>query len=111
MLIRDLVGERIKEQLSRAIDSEFELVELKNNNEFFNAIVSKISSELESLKITKNVDNLAEIVELVDWLQIALGVSRINDLIEIRKEKLGLYWKKFYLKDKLLEDLEEETND
>lgn len=108
MLVRDLVGEKIKKEIEKTKSSEVELQTIESNNDFFNALISKISSELETLKITKDANNLAEIIELLDWVQITLGVTKINDLIELRKQKLGLYWKRYYLKDNTVEDIGDE---
>ena len=56
------------------------------------------------LEKTKSVDDLAEIMELVDWIQVALGTTNINDVIQNREEKLGMYWKRYFIKDKKGED-------
>lgn len=99
MLIRDKVAEQIQEAISKVNDSDVEIVTL-TNEEFFQAIITKIKSELDLLETTKSIDNLAEIMELVDWIQIALGTTNINDVIETRADRLGLYWKKYYIKEK-----------
>lgn len=100
MLIRDKVAEELKVAFEKAKESEVEIVKLETNEQFFQAIISKIKSELELLETTKSVENLAEIMELVDWIQISLGATNIYQIIENRSEKLGLYWNKYYIKDK-----------
>jgi len=104
MLIRDKVGEEVKKAISEVDDSDVEVISLETNEEFFNAIMLKIKSELALLETTRSLDNLAEVMELIDWIQIALGTTKINELIEQRKEKLGLYYKKFYIKEKKEDD-------
>lgn len=99
MLIRDNIGDSIKQTLDEQKEKKFEIVSLETDEEFFQAIVQKIRDEIEMLHLTKSVDNLAEVVELIEWLQISLGMSHLSDVIEYRKEKLGLYWKKYYIKD------------
>lgn len=100
MLIRDNVGEEVLRAIEEVKDSDVEVVSLATNDEFFEAIMLKIKSELALLETTKSIDNLAEIMELIDWIQIALGTTKINEVIEERKQKLGLYYKKFYIKEK-----------
>ena len=100
MLIRDNVGEEVLRAIEEVKDSDVEVVSLETNDEFFEAIMLKIKSELALLETTKSIDNLAEIMELIDWIQIALGTTKINEVIEERKQKLGLYYKKFYIKEK-----------
>lgn len=99
MLIRDKIGENIKNAIDKNEKVKFEVVSLENDEDFFESIVQKIKDEVELLHITKSVDCLAEIVELVDWLSISLGTTHLEDVIEHRKEKLGLYWKRYYIKD------------
>lgn len=99
MLIRDKVGEEIQKAIEKVADSEVE-IRILTNEEFFEAIMSKIKSELDVLEKTKSLDSLAEIVELVEWIQVALGTTNLQDIIEERAEKLGLYWKKYYIKEK-----------
>lgn len=99
MLIRDKVGEKLIDAISKMKDSDVEIVKLTDNEEFLNALLSKIKSELESLEISKSIDTLAEILELVDWIQVCFGSSKIDDVMEHRKEKLGLYWERYYIKE------------
>jgi len=100
MLIRDNVGEEVLRAIEEVKDSDVEVVSLATNDEFFEAIMLKIKSELALLETTRSIDNLAEIMELIDWIQIALGTTKINEVIEERKQKLGLYYKKYYIKEK-----------
>jgi predicted house-cleaning noncanonical NTP pyrophosphatase (MazG superfamily) len=99
MLVRDKVGEEIKKAIEEVADSDVEL-QMLTNEEFFDAIILKIRSELDVLEQTKSLDSLAEIMELVDWVQVALGTTNIQDVIQNRADKLGLYWKKYYIKEK-----------
>lgn len=99
MLIRDKVGDNLKEASKDLKNEKFEIVSLETDEDFFEAIIRKLQGELEVFHITKSVDGLAEIVELIDWLQISLGMSHLDKVIENRQEKLGLYWKKYYIKD------------
>jgi len=99
MLIRDKVAEEIQNAITKVDDSDVEVVQL-TNEEFFEAIIAKIKSELQLLETTKSLDNLAEVMELVDWIQIALGTTNIQDVIQNRADRLGLYWKKYYIKEK-----------
>ena len=103
MLIRDNVGKTLSEALKDVKDKDFEIVKLETNEDFFQALISKIKSEIEILEKTKSLDSLAEILELVDWINISLGLTNVSDLIESRAEKLGLYWEKYYIKDKVEE--------
>lgn len=105
MLIRDKVGDSIKEASKDLKNDKFEIISLETDEEFFEAIIRKLQDEIEIFHITKSIDGLAEIVELVDWLQISLGMTHLEQVIENRKEKLGLYWKKYYIKDFDKEDL------
>lgn len=105
MLVRDKVGEEIQSAIEKVGDSECEVVQL-SNDEFFDAIISKIKSEIDLLEKSKSINNLAEIVELVDWIQVALGTRDLSAVIEHRAEKLGLYWKKYFIKS-----TEEEQDD
>ena len=105
MLVRDKVGQEIARAIEEVDDSSCEVVRL-NNDDFFEAIISKIKSEIDVLQGTKSIDSLAEIIELVDWIQVALGTTDMIDVIEHRAEKLGLYWQKYYIKNK-----EPEEND
>lgn len=99
MLVRDKVGEEIQRAIDEVADSDVE-VQMLTNEDFFDAIILKIRSELDVLEQTKSLDSLAEIMELVDWVQIALGTTNIQDVIQDRADKLGLYWKKYYIKEK-----------
>ena len=99
MLVRDKVGEEIQRAIDKVADSDVE-VQMLTNEDFFDAIILKIRSELDVLEQTKSLDSLAEIMELVDWVQIALGTTNIQDVIQSRADKLGLYWKKYYIKEK-----------
>lgn len=99
MLLRDKVGQQLKDSINKVKDKEVEIIKLQTSEEFFRAILSKIRSEIDLLEVTKSVQNLAELVELIDWLQIALGNSSLDRVIEERQEKLGLYWEKYFLKD------------
>lgn len=99
MLIRDKIGENIKKAIDDNERVKFEVITLDNDSDFFEAIVQKIKDEVELLHITKSIDCLAEIVELVDWLNVSLGTSSLGDVIENKKEKLGLYWNRYYIKD------------
>ena len=99
MLIRDKIGEKIQKALEENKSAKFEVIKLETDEDFFEAIISKLQDEIELLHITKSVDSLAEIVELVDWLKISLGITRLDQVVENRKEKLGLYWSKYYIKD------------
>lgn len=99
MLIRDKIGDNIKEASKDLKNDKFEIISLEADEDFFEAIIRKLQDELEIFHITKSIDGLAEIVELVDWLQISLGMTHLEQVIENRKEKLGLYWKKYYIKD------------
>ncbi len=102
MLIRDNIGESIKKMVeeNREKKADFEIVQLETDEDFFEAVIQKIQDEIKLLHTTKSIDSLAEIVELIDWLQISLGTTHLDDVIEHRKEKLGLYWKKYFIKDK-----------
>jgi len=99
MLVRDKVGEEVQRAIDEVADSDVE-VQMLTNEEFFDAIILKIRSELDVLEQTKSLDSLAEIMELVDWVQVALGNTNIQDVIQNRADKLGLYWKKYYIKEK-----------
>lgn len=100
MLIRDKIGDKIKKEIEERGSGDIEIITLENDDEFFNAIMDKISNELDLLYINKNVNNLVEIIELIDWLKIALGTSKLNQLVEDKKEDLGLYWHRYFIKDK-----------
>jgi predicted house-cleaning noncanonical NTP pyrophosphatase (MazG superfamily) len=100
MLIRDKVAAELKDAFDKAKESDVEIVSLSSNEEFFQAIISKIKSEIDLLETTKSIQNLAELVELVDWLQVSLGTSKLDEVIEERQEKLGLYWGRHYIKEK-----------
>lgn len=99
MLIRDKVAAELMETFKKIKDKEVEIVSLASNEEFFQAIISKIRSEIDLLETTKSIQNLAELVELIDWLQVCLGTSKLNDVIKEREEKLGLYWGRYYIKE------------
>ena len=99
MLIRDKIGDNLLKATKDMENEKFEIIELATDEEFFDAIMSKLKDEIEMLHITKSIEGLAEIVELVDWIQISLGTKHLDKIIENRKEKLGLYWKKYYIKD------------
>ena len=99
MLVRDKIGEKIQKALEKNEGAKFEIVKLETDEDFFEAVVNKLHDEIELLHITKSVDSLAEIVELIDWLKISLGTTRLDQIVEHRKEKLGLYWEKYYIKD------------
>lgn len=100
MLIRDKVGERIKEELEQRGSTELEIVTLDSDEEFFDALMQKIEHEIELLHITKNISNLVEVIELLDWVKIVLGSTKLTDMVEDKKEDLGLYWKRYFIKDK-----------
>ena len=99
MLIRDKIGDNLLEATKNIENQKFEIIELATDEEFFEAIMNKLKDEIEMLHITKSIDGLAEIVELVDWIQISLGTKHLDKIIENRQDKLGLYWKKYYIKD------------
>lgn len=99
MLIRDKVAKELMEAFDKVKDKEVEIVSLSSDDDFFEAIITKIRSEIDLLEITKSIDNLAEIMELVDWIQVCLGTSRINDVIKEREQKLGVYWGRYYIKE------------
>lgn len=100
MLIRDKIGDKIKKEIEERGSKDIEIVTLETNEEFFEAIMDKLSNELDLLYLSKNVNSLVEIIELIDWLKIALGTSKLDQLVEDKKEDLGLYWKRYYIKDK-----------
>lgn len=100
MLIRDKIGDKIKKEIEERGSKDIEIITLETNEEFFEAIMDKLSNELDLLYLSKNVNSLVEIIELIDWLKIALGTSKLNELVEDKKEDLGLYWKRYYIKDK-----------
>jgi predicted house-cleaning noncanonical NTP pyrophosphatase (MazG superfamily) len=99
MLLRDKVGEELINAINKVKDSQVEVVKLIDNEDFLEAVISKIKSEIEILESTKSVDSLAEIVELIDWIQICFGTTKLNEVIEHRKDKLGLYWERYYIKE------------
>lgn len=99
MLVRDKVGKKLLEAMSEVKEKQVEIVSLQDNEDFLKAILSKIKSELDVLETTRSVDSLAEVMELIDWIQVCFGSSRINEVIEHRKDKLGLYWERFYIKE------------
>jgi len=99
MLVRDKVGEEMQKAIDEVADSDVE-IKVLTNEEFFEAIILKIKSEIDVLEKTKSLQSLAEVVELVEWIQVALGTTNLQDIIEERAEKLGLYWKKYYIKEK-----------
>jgi len=99
MLIRDKIGDNLLEASQNLENDKFKIIQLKTEEEFFEAIIEKLKDEIDLLHITKSIDGLAEIIELVDWIQISLGTRHLEKIIENRKEKLGLYWKKYYIKD------------
>ena len=100
MLIRDKIGDKIKKEIEERGSKDIEIVALETNEEFFEAIMDKLSNELDLLYLSKNVNSLVEIIELIDWLKIALGTSKLDQLVEDKKEDLGLYWNRYYIKDK-----------
>lgn len=99
MLVRDRVGKELLRAVEEVNDSQVEIVKLSDNEDFFQAIILKIKSEIEVLESTKSVDALAEIMELVDWIQVCFGTTKINEVIKNREEKLGLYWERYYIKE------------
>lgn len=99
MLLRDKVAKELLSAINNVKDREVEIVKLETNEEFFQALISKIRSELDLLEITKSVENLAELMELIDWIQVSLGTTKINDVIDKRAEKLGLYYEKYFIRD------------
>lgn len=100
MLVRDRVGKELIKAIEKVKDAEVEVVQLRDNEEFLEAIFLKIKSEIDNLQATKSVSALAEIVELIDWIQVCFGTTSLDVLIEERKDKLGLYWERFYIKEK-----------
>lgn len=100
MLVRDKIGEELEEKFKDYKKSEVELVKLETNEEFFQALIEKIQDELDLLNITKAPEHLAEIYELIDWVQISLGITGIGDLVRHKKDNLGLYWNRYYVKEK-----------
>lgn len=104
MLLRDKVAKELLEAVNSVKDSEVRIEKLTSNEEFFQAIIRKIRSELDLLEVTRSIDNLAELMELIDWIQVALGTTDIGKVIENRAEKLGLYWDRYYIKDNLEHD-------
>jgi predicted house-cleaning noncanonical NTP pyrophosphatase (MazG superfamily) len=99
MLVRDKVGKELLKAIEEVKDSQVEVVSLHDDEDFLQAIFSKIKSEIDVLEVTKSIDALAEIVELIDWIQICFGTTQLEQVIERRKEKLGLYWQRFYIKE------------
>lgn len=99
MLVRDKVGEELMRAIEKVKDSQVEVVKLLDNEQFLEAVISKIKSEIEILETNKSIDSLAEIVELIDWIQICFGTTKLNEVIEHRKDKLGLYWQRYYIKE------------
>lgn len=100
MLIRDKVGKQLMAAVEEVKDSQVEVIRLSTNEEFFQAIMNKIKSELEMLEQTRSIDNLAELMELIEWIQVALGSTDLKNVMDHRTDKLGLYWEKFYIKEK-----------
>ena len=99
MLIRDNVAKELMNAFDKVKEKEVDIVTLSSDEEFFQAIISKIRSEIDLLEVTKSIQNLAELVELIDWLQVSLGTSKLSDVIEERQEKLGLYWGRYFIKE------------
>jgi predicted house-cleaning noncanonical NTP pyrophosphatase (MazG superfamily) len=99
MLIRDNVAKELMNAFDKVKEKEVDIVSLSSDEDFFQAIISKIRSEIDLLEMTKSIQNLAELVELIDWLQVSLGTSKLSDVIEERQEKLGLYWGRYFIKE------------
>lgn len=99
MLIRDNVAKELMNAFAKVKEKEVDIVSLSSDEDFFQAIISKIRSEIDLLEMTKSIQNLAELVELIDWLQVSLGTSKLSDVIEERQEKLGLYWGRYFIKE------------
>jgi len=100
MLVRDKVGKQIKKIIETSKSAEVEVTSLDDDEEFLEAIFTKLENELQILKLTKSIHSLAEIVELIDWIQICFGTTSLDIIMEERKDKLGLYWERFYIKEK-----------
>lgn len=101
MLVRDKIGEKLKKEIEKRGSEDIEVITLDNDEDFFEAIMEKINGELELLYMNKNLSSLVEIIELLDWLKISLGTTKLDQLVEDKKEDLGLYWHRYYIKDKL----------
>lgn len=100
MLVRDKIGERLKKEIEERGSKDIEIVSLESDDDFFEAIMDKLLSELDLLYLNKDISTLVEIIELIDWLKISLGTAKLNTLVEDKKDDLGLYWKRYYIKDK-----------
>lgn len=100
MLVRDKIGERIKKEIEERGSKDIEVVNLESDEEFFQAIMEKLTHEIDLLYLSKDLSTLVEIIELIDWLKIALGASKLSQLVEDKKDDLGLYWNRYFIKDK-----------
>lgn len=100
MLIRDKIGERLLKEIKERGSNELEIVSLDNDEDFFEAIIEKLSNELDLFYVSRDITNLVEVIELLDWIKVALGMTKLSDLVEDKKEDLGLYWNRYYIKEK-----------
>ncbi|HAX72995.1 MAG TPA: phosphoribosyl-ATP pyrophosphohydrolase [Firmicutes bacterium] len=79
-LVRDLIPEIIEK------DDKVCEIEIVSNDTAFNYLVEKLDEEVTEFKTDKNLEELADIMEVLFGLANKLGYSE-EDLLEKRQEK------------------------
>lgn len=95
---RKLVRDRIPEIIQA--DGKEPITRILNDKEYLQELIKKLQEECDEFKAEQNVDELADIQEVILALADALGISHA-ELAEVYGEKArqrGAFKKKIYLK-------------
>lgn len=71
---------------------------IKNDEKFLELLVNKLKADISLFEITKSKDLLAEVEEVIEFIKMTLGFPSLWELREDKKERYGLFWKRFNVK-------------
>ncbi|MBW2978401.1 nucleoside triphosphate pyrophosphohydrolase [Candidatus Woesearchaeota archaeon] len=79
-LVRDKIPEIIKQK------GQVPITHIADDNEYLKELIKKLQEEVDEFKEEHNVEELADIIEIVHAISVFFGKS-IEELEKIRKEK------------------------
>ncbi len=80
-----LVRDKIPEILMRQ-GKKFRIIGYLKGPELVNALIGKLYEEVREFEKSRNIEELADILEVVDGLASALG-SNLQEVLELKKRK------------------------
>ncbi len=93
MPVTKLVRDKIPEILERE-NKKYRIIKHLEGDELIKELIQKLYEEIKEFEQTKNIEELADILEVIDGLAYALGTN-FNKVLEIKakkqKERGGFY--------------------